>query len=89
MVVEKTGREVVDEVVSWKESVWALEARLAPLRDEMVAGMLGSRAYRELVLVEDLRAQIVTSVSSITTGVKREVDGSAIPELYSVKRARL
>ncbi|GKT42519.1 uncharacterized protein ColSpa_02700 [Colletotrichum spaethianum] len=82
MVVEKTGREFAEAVESWQHIVWALDSRLMPLRDEMVAEMLGDEVYRELVLLENLLAQI-------PAGTKRPADETATGDRHGVKRVRL
>ncbi|OHX00577.1 2OG-Fe oxygenase family protein [Colletotrichum incanum] len=87
MVVEKTRREFADAVESWQQSALALDSQLVPLRNEMVAEMLGDEAYQELVQVENLRAQIAASGGSIPTGMKRAVDETAAVERHDVKRA--
>ncbi|KAK1978162.1 2OG-Fe(II) oxygenase [Colletotrichum cereale] len=89
LVVEKTGRGFADAVVSWQQSVRALESRLAPLRTEMVAEMLGDEAYRELVAAEDLRAQLAASESLLPSGMKRALGEAATAELPGAKKVRL
>ncbi|KAK2018347.1 2OG-Fe(II) oxygenase [Colletotrichum eremochloae] len=89
LVVEKTEQEFADAVVSWQQSVRALDSRLVPLRTEIVAEMLGDKDYRELVMAEDLQAQLAASERLVPSGMKRAVDGAATAELPGAKKVRL
>ncbi|KAK2024302.1 2OG-Fe(II) oxygenase [Colletotrichum zoysiae] len=89
LVVEKTGREHEEALMSWQHSVWTLDSQLRPLRTEMVAGLLGDEAYRKLVIAEELMAQFAASGGRVPSGTKRALDEAATAERPGVKRARM
>ncbi|KAK2048757.1 hypothetical protein LZ31DRAFT_563076 [Colletotrichum somersetense] len=85
----KTGREYEEALMSWQHSVWTLDSQLRPLRTEMVAELLGDEAYRELVIAEELMAQLAASEGRVPSGTKRALDEAATAECPGVQRAQM
>jgi hypothetical protein len=70
LVVEKLGKEFAQEVKKYQESVHALEETLRPLRGDFLMKLLGDGGYRELILLDGLRAGTATEPGDVV-GAKR------------------